>query len=120
MNNDKIKRNLFLRWILGFVVIGSFMYGNFFIYTGNIYFKLINVLFFCMLFILFRVIVGPTAADRIIAVDILGVLIIGMTALLGLIYDQSFFMDIGLVWALMSFIASLAFAKILEGRSLDD
>jgi multisubunit Na+/H+ antiporter MnhF subunit len=29
-------------------------------------------------------------------------------------------MDIGLIWALLSFIASLAFAKVLEGRSLDD
>ncbi|MBN2000426.1 multiple resistance and pH regulation protein F, partial [candidate division KSB1 bacterium] len=29
-------------------------------------------------------------------------------------------MDIALIWALLSFIASLAFAKILEGRSLDE
>ncbi len=109
-----------LRWLVGLIFIGAFMYWNFFIYTGSIYFKLINVILFSTLFVLYRVIVGPTAADRIVAVDILGVLIIGLLALLGLYYQQSFFMDIGLIWALLSFIASLAFAKILEGRSLDD
>ncbi len=109
-----------VRWIIGFVLIASFMFGNFFIYSGNIYFKLINVVLFCSLFVLFRVIFGPTAADRIVAVDILGILIIGMLALIGLFYNQSFFMDVGLIWALLSFIASLAFAKVLEGRSLDD
>jgi len=109
-----------LRWFAGLALIAGFIWFDFFVYAGETYFKLINVILFASLFVLYRVIVGPTAADRIVAVDILGVLIIGMLALLGLHYKQGFFMDIGLIWALMSFIASLAFAKILEGRSLDD
>lgn len=109
-----------LRWIIGLVLIAACGVYNFFIYDGEIYFKLINVILFSALFVLFRVFRGPSPADRLVAVDILGVLIIGMLALLGLHYDQGFLMDIGLIWALLSFIASLAFAKILEGRSLDD
>ena len=109
-----------LRWFIGLILIAAFCYFDFFIYDGAIYFKLINVILFSALFVLFRVIVGPSPADRIVAVEILGVLIVGMLAILGLHYDQGFFMDIGLIWALLSFIASLAFAKILEGRSLDD
>lgn len=109
-----------LRWIIGLIVIGLFFFYNFFVYDGPIYFKLIQVCLFCSLFILYRVIVGPSPADRIVAVDILGILIIGMLALLGLHYKEGFFMDIALIWALLSFIASLAFSKILEGRSLDD
>jgi len=109
-----------LRWIIGLILIGAFMFADFYIYDGPIYFKLINVILFSSLFVLYRVIVGPTAADRIVAVDILGILIIGLLAMLGLYYDQSFFMDIGLIWALLSFVASLALAKVLEGRSLDD
>ena len=108
------------RWFLGLVLIALFIYFNFFVYQGDIFVKLINVVLFCSLFILYRVIVGPTAADRIVAVDIFGVLIFGMLAILGMHYNQGFFMDIGLIWALLSFIASLAFAKTLEGRSLDD
>ena len=109
-----------LRWVIGAILMALFIYFNFFVYSGEIYVKLINVILFCSLFILYRVIVGPSPADRIVAVDILGVLTVGMLALLGLHYEQGFLMDVGLIWALLSFIASLAFAKILEGRPLDD
>ena len=108
------------KWILGTLIILSFVYFNFFLLEVAVLVKLMNFLLFCSLFVLYRVFAGPTAADRIVAVEIMGVLIVGLTALIGLFYDQSFFMDIGLVWALLSFIASLAFSKILEGRRLND
>ncbi len=109
-----------LRWLIGIILILAFLFVNFWIFELDFIVKLINVILFCSLFVLYRVIVGPSPADRIVAVDILGVLIIGLLALLGIWNDQSFFLDIGLIWALMSFVASLAFSKILEGRSLDD
>lgn len=108
------------RWLAGVVVIGVLAYLNFFVFRAPLLVKLINVSLFSALFVLFRVIRGPSPADRIIAVDILGILIIGVLALLGLFYDQGFFMDIALIWALLSFVSSLALAKILEGRRLDD
>jgi multicomponent Na+:H+ antiporter subunit F len=109
-----------LKWIIGLIIIAAFFYFNFFVYDGNLMLKFINVILFSSLLVLIRVIVGPTAADRIVAVDILGVLIIGLTALLSLYYNESFFIDVGLIWALLSLIATLAFSKILEGRQLDD
>lgn len=109
-----------LRWLLGLLIIAAFMALNFIVYQGPLVTKFVNVILFSALFVLFRVIFGPSPADRIVAVDILGVLIIGLLALFGLHHQQGFFMDIGLVWALLSFVASLALAKILEGRSLDD
>lgn len=108
------------RWLAGAVVIGVLTYLNFFVFRAPFLIRLINVSLFSALFVLYRVIRGPSPADRIIAVDILGVLIIGVLALLGLWHDQGFFIDIALIWALLSFVASLAFAKILEGRRLDD
>jgi multicomponent Na+:H+ antiporter subunit F len=109
-----------LRWFIGLLLIAAFLIIDFVVYQGPLIVQFINVIMFSSLFVLFRVIFGPSPADRIIAVDILGVLIIGLLALFGLFYKQGFFLDIGLVWALLSFIASLALAKILEGRSLDD
>ncbi len=109
-----------LRWSIGLIIIAAFFFFNFFVLDWHIIFKLINVLLFSALFILLRVMFGPTPADRIIAVDILGVLTIGLLALMGIFYNESFLLDIGLIWALLSFIASIAFAKILEGRQLDD
>lgn len=109
-----------LRWFSGLIIIAAFLYYDFFIFEGVLLIRLINISLFCALFVLYRVIIGPSPADRIVAVDILGILIVGMLALMGIYYDQGFFMDIALIWALLSFIASLAFAKILEGRQLDE
>jgi len=108
------------RWIIGVLIIAGFLFFNFFVYEGALLLKLVNFGLFCSLFVLLRVIFGPTPADRIVAVDILGILIVGMLGILGLYYDQGFLMDVALIWALLSFIASLAFAKVLEGRQLDE
>ena len=59
-------------------------------------------------------------ADRIVAVDILGILIVGICGVLALTTGRSWYLDIGIVWALQSFIGSLALAKFLEGRRYDD
>lgn len=109
-----------LKWIIGLIIFVIFFFFNFFIYEGELMLQLINVILFSSLLVLIRIIIGPTAADRIVAVDILGILIIGLTALLSTYYNESFFIDVGLIWALLSFIATLAFSKVLEGRQLDD
>ncbi|MDH4196758.1 MAG: monovalent cation/H+ antiporter complex subunit F [Candidatus Aminicenantes bacterium] len=109
-----------VRWFVGLILLAVLAYLNFFVFRAPLLVKLINVSLFSALFVLYRVVFGPSPADRVIAVDILGVLIIGLLALLGLFYDQGFFMDIALIWALLSFVASLALAKVLEGRRLDD
>ena len=78
------------------------------------------VLLVSCLLCLFRVLRGPTAADRAVAIDILGILILGFCALLSIPTGRSWYIDIGIAWALQSFIGTLALAKYLEGRDLDD
>lgn len=69
---------------------------------------------------LFRIFRGPTIADRMVGVDIMGILFVGITALTGILYDLHFLIDVAIVLALISFIGSLALAKYLERRTLDD
>lgn len=109
-----------LRWTLGAAAIAAFLIADIVYLDAPLLIRLINILLFCSLFVLYRVMRGPSAADRIVAVEILGILIIGMLALIGLHEDMDFFLDIALIWALLSFVAALAFSKILEGRRLDD
>jgi len=59
---------------------------------------------------------GPTAPDRIVAIDILGTLIVGFCAILALDTGQDFYINVAIAWALLSFIGTLALAKYLEGR----
>jgi multicomponent Na+:H+ antiporter subunit F len=69
---------------------------------------------------LYRITRGPTPADRIVAVDILGILIVGFCAILTVSTGRSWYMDIGIAWALQSFIGTLALAKHLEGKRLEE
>jgi multicomponent Na+:H+ antiporter subunit F len=79
-----------------------------------------SVLFFCGLFCLWRIIKGPTSADRAVAIDILGILVLGFCAILGIPTGRDWYIDIGIAWALQSFISTLALAKYLEGRNFDE
>ncbi len=69
---------------------------------------------------LYRVGRGPTGADRIVAIDILGIMIVGLCAVLTITTRRSWYLDIGIAWALQSFISTLALSKYLEGKSFDE
>lgn len=78
------------------------------------------ILLLCFFLCILRVLGGPTAADRAVAIDILGIVIVGFCAILSIPTGRSWYIDIGIAWALQSFIATLALAKYLQGRPLDD
>ena len=69
---------------------------------------------------LYRIAKGPTGADRIVAIDILGIMVIGLCSLLSITTGRSWYLDIGIVWALQSFISTLALSKYLEGRGFEE
>ena len=69
---------------------------------------------------LYRIWRGPTGADRIVAIDILGIMIVGLCAILTVSTGRSWYIDIGIAWALQSFISTLALSKYLEGRGFDE
>lgn len=78
---------------------------GFFIATGLFLFTL-------MLAVLFRVIVGPTAIDRIVAVNMIGTKTAVLLVLIGLLFnDVGMFVDFALAYALLNFIGSLAAAR---------
>ena len=83
----------------------------------NIFFYiLIGLSFFC----LFRIIRGPTIADRMVGIDIFGILVVGICALLVIITGRKFLIDIAITWAILSFIATLTLAKYLSGKKLNE
>ena len=85
-------------------------------FLGRALYIIILACFLC----LYRVGRGPTGADRIVAVDILGIMIVGLCAILTISTDRSWYIDIGIAWALQSFISTLALSKYLEGKGFDE
>ena len=72
------------------------------------------------LFCLFRVIRGPSIADRMVGLDIFGILVVGICAILAIQTGRSFILDIGIAWIILSFIGTLTLAKYLSGRKLNE
>ena len=77
-------------------------------------------LMICCFLCLYRIGCGPSAPDRTVAIDILGVVVVGFCALLSLVWEKDFYLNVALAWALLSFIGTIALAKYLEGRNFDD
>lgn len=64
--------------------------------------------------ILIRLVRGPQAADRIVAIDALTLLVIGTTALIALASGQAMLLDATVVLALVSFLGTTAFVLLLR------
>lgn len=57
---------------------------------------------------------GPSLANRVVSFDLLTTIGIGLIAVYAVMYDQSVFLDIAVVMALISFLGTIAFAFYLE------
>jgi len=69
---------------------------------------------------LYRVIKGPTVADRVVATEIMGIIVVGICVVLSIRTGRSFLIDIGIAWIILSFIGTLTMAKYLGRRKLDE
>jgi multicomponent Na+:H+ antiporter subunit F len=76
-------------------------------------------LLLCCGLCIYRIGRGPTPPDRTVAIDILGTIVVGFSALFTLTTDTDFYLNIALSWALLSFIGTIALSKYLEGKDFD-
>ena len=69
-----------------------------------------------MLFVcLIRAVKGPRVADRLMAVNMMGTMVMVMIAVLALLLKEGFLVDICLIYALVSFLAVNVLAKVYIG-----
>ncbi len=65
-----------------------------------------------------RALAGPSVYDRILAVNVMGTKTVALLALIGFIYDRPHFLDIAITYALINFIATIAFLRYRERGNL--
>jgi len=61
-----------------------------------------------------RVVRGPTLPDRVVAIDLIGILIVGMIVVGAAETGQRAFLDVAIVFALISFVGTVAYARYVE------
>ncbi|MCU0377904.1 MAG: monovalent cation/H+ antiporter complex subunit F [Bacteroidales bacterium] len=69
---------------------------------------------------LYRIIRGPTIPDRMVGIDIFGILVVGICGIITVQTGKSFILDIGIAWVILSFIGTLTLAKYLSGKKLNE
>lgn len=122
-----MQRYKYLIWFLGLLVIFAtlliiviFPLPSLLHWQSVFMSRCFFILILCFGFCLLRLMFGPTPADRAVAIDTLGILIVGFCAILSIATGRDWYIDIAIAWALQSFIGALALAKYLEGRGFDE
>jgi multicomponent Na+:H+ antiporter subunit F len=61
-----------------------------------------------------RMLMGPTASDRAVAVDTITTTVVALLVLLGFIFQRYVYLDVSLVYSVLSFVGLVALARFLE------
>lgn len=72
-----------------------------------------------MILTFIRLILGPTAPDRVLSLDLIASLTIGISIALMIISKQTVYLDIAVFIALIVFIGTVAISKFLKRRFYD-
>lgn len=79
------------------------------------YLVVVSALALCAILALIRVIKGPTAPDRVVGIDTINTMVIVGMVVFGAAFSEVIYIDVAIVYALLSFISTLFIAKYLEG-----
>jgi multicomponent Na+:H+ antiporter subunit F len=71
------------------------------------------VLLISMVLALIRLIKGPAAADRIVALDLISILIVAFLATYSVFAREITFLDVAIAYALIAFLGTIALARFL-------
>ena len=72
-----------------------------------------------VIILLYRIYLGPTLYDRVIAVNSVGTLAVLIIGVVGFLTQRPDFLDIALLYALMNFIGTIAVLKFFRYKMVD-
>ncbi|MEM1513294.1 MAG: cation:proton antiporter [Candidatus Thermoplasmatota archaeon] len=81
----------------------------------NVFMLSLVMLFISIAIAMIRVLLGPTIPDRVVGLDTINTLVIACMVLFGVATEDVIYIDVAIVYALLSYITTLFIAKYLEG-----
>lgn len=82
---------------------------------GQILYQIAAIIAILSIVIAFiRLIKGPTVADRVVALDTMTLISISLIVYLASMLNRVIYVDVGIVYALISFLGVIAVARYLE------
>ena len=80
-----------------------------------LFYGILSVLALMLVFCLVRAVKGPRIADRLVAVNMMGTLVMVMISLLAVVKNQGYLVDICLIYAMISFLSVVVLTRIYTG-----
>ena len=77
---------------------------------------ILPILALAVVMVFVRLVRGPSLPDRVVALDLMNILGIGIIATYAIATDQPAFVDVAIAMALISFLGTVAFAYYIERR----
>ncbi len=84
-----------------------------------IFYIIIIILAVMLLLCLIRAVIGPRIADRLVSVNMMGTMIMCIIAILGVVMNEGYLVDIALIYAMISFLAVVVLTKVYTGVYLE-
>ena len=81
----------------------------------NLYITVLILLAIMLFPCLVRAVRGPRIADRLVSVNMMGTMVMVMIAVLALLLDEGYLVDICLLYAMISFLAVVVLSKVYIG-----
>lgn len=78
------------------------------------FFAVAIILMSTAIMVAYRAIIGPTVADRLVAISVIGTTTLIVLILVAYIYNQPIFVDISLTYAMLNFIVAVAAGRYLQ------
>jgi len=73
------------------------------------------ILFTCAIFIaLYRIIVGPSMPDRVVALDMIGVNLVSLVAVFSIVLHTHAYLEVILIVGILAFISTVGLARFVE------
>lgn len=82
---------------------------------STLFYGILSVLAIMLVFCLIRAVRGPRIADRLVAVNMMGTMVMVMISLLAIVKNQGYLVDICLIYAMISFLAVVVLSRIYTG-----
>ena len=80
-----------------------------------IFYGVLTILAVMQIFCLIRAVIGPRIADRLVAVNMITTMVIVMIAVFAVLKNESYLVDICLIYAMISFLAVVVLSRIYTG-----
>lgn len=85
----------------------------------NLFLAVLIILAVLFLLCLICAVIGPRVADRIMAINMMGTMVIAAISILAVMMQEGYLLDVAIIYSMISFLAVIIISKVYMGVYLE-